>query len=101
MAETLSESKQQARKAHGCSVCLGRISPGDEYVRQAVVDGGDFWTWKAHGLCDAAFHKAWDWRSHDIDNNPNWDEEIAPLVWAFFDALAAVLGTGNEEDSRG
>ena len=85
-AVTLSERRQIARKPHGCNVCLGIISPGDSYVVQNNADGGEMWQWKAHGLCDKAFHLAWDPAWHDWDDNPSW-EEIAPFVLRFFETI--------------
>jgi len=88
--ETLSETRPKARKRHGCNVCLGVIAKGDTYVRQSNVDGGDLWTWKAHGLCNAAFGMAWDPSWHTYDDNPDWGDEIRPLVERFFANLAGV-----------
>lgn len=47
----LSETLHRARVAHQCDGCNGTIGVGDLYYRQANKDGGDLYTWRAHGLC--------------------------------------------------
>lgn len=53
MTTVLDERRPVANKRHHCNGCLGVISPGEHYVIQKIVDGSEFWTWKAHELCDA------------------------------------------------
>lgn len=53
MSVTVAQSSPTARKPHGCNDCGGRIEPGELYVRSAVADGGEMWTWKEHADCHA------------------------------------------------
>jgi ABC-type dipeptide/oligopeptide/nickel transport system ATPase component len=84
----LGDERPTARKTHRCDVCRGVIAPGDTYTRQRNVADGECYTFKAHALCDAAYWKAhrdcglWD------DDMPDWGDSVAPLVLAFFAALA-------------
>jgi len=42
-----------ARKRHYCDSCGASIHPGDTYIRQRWVDGGDAGAYKAHQRCHA------------------------------------------------
>ena len=59
MTELLRSNWQRAQIAHGCNACLGRISPGETYLSQFLVDYGDHWMWKSHALCDYLYWKLW------------------------------------------
>lgn len=89
MSVLLDDVWHVARKAHQCCVCWGTIAPGDRYHRQRVVQDGDPGVFKCHALCDLAY-----WWAHtdlglDSDEAPDWHEDMAPLVAAFFAAWAA------------
>jgi len=81
-------------------VCLGTIGIGDRYRRQRIVDGGDAWVWKAHGLCDAAYVRAWHEFGPLYDETLDFAEEVRPYLIEFFDfALAGGNATRSPVSS--
>ena len=66
----------------------GVIAAGDRYNCQRNVYDGRCYTFKAHGLCDAAY-----WIAHREaglceDDWCDWSDSVEPLVLSFFAALA-------------
>lgn len=59
MTTLLRSNWQRARIEHQCSACLGTIHPGETYLAQFLVDYGDHWMWKSHGLCDYLYWRLW------------------------------------------
>lgn len=53
MTVWLDETSPRARKEHKCQLCFRVIEPGETYRRQACVDGGAAYTFKACEHCDA------------------------------------------------
>jgi hypothetical protein len=49
--DLISESTRTARVTHRCQDCQRAITPGETYRRQALRDGGDFWTWTSCAHC--------------------------------------------------
>lgn len=76
-----------ARKDHRCDICLGTIGTGDRYLRQRGIND-DPYVFKAHNLCWRAWRKAHRDAGYFDDEAPDHDEEVLPLVRAFFAALA-------------
>ena len=86
----LDEVRPVARKDHTCEVCWGTIGKGDRYLRQRNVGDDGAYTFKAHGLCWAAWCKAHrDGEMYD-DEAPDNQDEVVPLVRSFFAAFAGV-----------
>lgn len=52
-------TKHTARKRHYCDSCGASISPGDRYIRQRWVDGGDAGAYKAHQRCENLMEYLW------------------------------------------
>ena len=79
-------SVQKARIDHGCNACLGRISRGERYLAQFLVDGGDRWMWKSHELCDYLYWKLW--RDQGLYADEQVDvSEIRDSLVEFFNAF--------------
>ena len=51
MSDFYNKSNHKAKKDHKCSLCLTKITKGDEYIKVAQVFNGDFTTDKYHLLC--------------------------------------------------
>ena len=70
-----------ARKDHQCTVCLGRISPGEKYRRTRFINwDGDPQTCKEHELCEAAWRHAYNELELSYDESPDWHEDVAPII---------------------
>lgn len=61
--QTISQSKQKAKKQHKCDWCELPITIGTEYERQFCEHDGDTYTWKNHISCAkiARELKMFDW----------------------------------------
>ncbi len=53
-------TKHMARKRHYCDSCCASVEPGDKYLRQRWVDGGDAGAYKAHDRCHRVMNFLWD-----------------------------------------
>lgn len=51
--EMISEARPKARKDHECQLCEWPIPAGTVYIRVAGLHDGDFWTYRAHPICDS------------------------------------------------
>lgn len=50
--ETISTTKQKARKEHKCNWCNCKIQVGEIYTRQFNKQDGDTYAWKTHIHCE-------------------------------------------------
>jgi len=50
--QTLSRTTQKARKEHICNLCGLPIRVGERYNKQSNINGGEFYEFKAHEICD-------------------------------------------------
>lgn len=87
MAFCLDRTTPLAKKTHHCDVCFGVIGAGDTYVRERNIGDDGPYTFKSHGLCDAAY-----WKAHSdlnlYSDEPVDEEEARPLLEAFFRNMA-------------
>lgn len=63
MSTVLSNTPSRvARKRYRCWYCAQSIEKGEKHTHRTGVDGGDFWTMRAHPECDdyAAEHWGYD-----------------------------------------
>lgn len=49
--DVLREWRPRAAREHKCAECQTTIDIGEQHIAQASVDGGQFWTYRAHGDC--------------------------------------------------
>lgn len=84
MTALLEDAWPVARKAHGCSICLGRIASGETYNRQRLIwDDGPV-TFKSHALCNFVYWRAYRELGLMDDEAPDFTDEILPGLLAFF-----------------
>ena len=88
----LDRQRPVARKAHHCDVCFGTIATGDTYTRERNIGDDGAYTFKAHTLCDAAYWKAHSDLGLYSDEEPDWTEDVRPIVEGVFKALAPQSG---------
>lgn len=63
--QSLDHSTPMARKDHECQLCEWVIPAGSVYVKHVGIWEGDFWTYRAHLICDAVHTEIDDGTSAD------------------------------------
>jgi hypothetical protein len=76
--QAIKTETRKARKEHRCDLCRGKIIPGEKYVYQFIVDGGDSWDFKMHEKCDYISQKLWNWFDPDEGLTSDYFEESLP-----------------------
>lgn len=54
-----------ARREHKCDFCGAEIPKGEQYVREIICDGGDFWDSKYHEQCFELIDRYYRWLDRD------------------------------------
>lgn len=78
--QLLREARPVARKAHRCSMCYGRIQPGETYDRDTLVYDGRVYDWLTCPGCsaDSITNRVWEWSyAHDEGVGPEDAHEWA------------------------
>lgn len=79
--EALGHYTPVARRHHECQLCEWDIPAGSTYIKVPGLFDGDFWTYKAHPICDAVLSA--------IDDGTAADEGT-PDPYAFRQLLAHI-----------
>lgn len=76
--QALKTETHKARKEHHCGLCRGKINPGEKYIYQFIVDGGDSWDFKMHEKCGYISQKLWNWFDPDEGLTDDFFENDLP-----------------------
>ena len=83
-----SHSRPKARKPHVCVMCGRTITPGENYLRTAGMDGSSAWTWLECAHCEVFVSYAYSASWPDDGYGPDLLSEFAPACVAQARVLA-------------